>query len=96
MFANERVDSHHEQTRYDGRDCTGYVGCFPSCLVAYESFLEHEVVPVVQSVRQSAWLGGWSFGALDSLSSVWNTKGLLLRPSNRKYCEAFSLYIRFL
>ena len=84
MFANGRVGPHHEQTWYDGRDCTGSVESFLSSLAAYESLLEHEGVPAEQSVRLSAWLGGWSFGALDSRSSVWGTKELLLGPSNRK------------
>ena len=84
MFANERVDSHHEQTQYDGRDCTDSVECFLSSLAAHESFQEHEAGPAAQSVRSSAWLGGWSFGALDSRSSVWGTKELLPSPSNWK------------
>ena len=84
MFANGRVDPHHEQTWYDGGDCIGSVECFFSSSAAYESFLEHEAVPAAQSVRSSAWLGGWSFGALDCRNIVWGTKELLLRPSNRK------------
>ena len=37
-----------------------------SSLAAHESFLEHEAVLAAQSVR-CAWLGGWSFGALDTV-----------------------------